>query len=405
MTSPQTKPAARLAFVTPWYGPDIPGGMEAETRRTAHKLAQAGWEVEVLTTCIRDFYADWGRNAHRPGAQREDGVLVRRFPVGRRDKAAFDRVNWQLMQGVRVGPEAERIYIEQMFTCPELYAYIRAHHRDTLFIFIPYMFATTHFGVQIAPARSLVIPCLHDESYAYMDIYRHSLPQAHGLICHTQAEKELADRLWGASTTQVRAVMGEGVDTGVQGDGARFRAAHNVTGPLALYAGRKEPGKNTPLLLACWQEYVAHGSAPAELILVGPGEAGPLPPRVRDLGFVPRQTMLDAMAAADVLIVPSVNESFSLVLMEGWLMETPALVHGACAPTREHCQRSQGGLYFTHPAEFVATLDYLFQHPTTAARMGQLGRAYVLNHFHWDVIVTRYHQLLTPLLHHEARPA
>ncbi len=395
----------RLTFVTPWYGATIPGGMEAETRRTAYHLAQAGWEVEVLTTCLRDFYADWGHNHHRPGARREDGVLVRRFPVGRRDKAAFDHVNWQLMQGLRVGPEAERVYIEQMFTCPELYAHIHVRRQHDIFIFIPYMFATTHFGVQIAPARSLVIPCLHDESYAYMNIYRRSLTQAHTLICHTQAEKALADRLWGEATSQVRAVVGEGVDTTIQGDGARFRAAYNLEGPLALVAGRKEPGKNTPLLLAYWQQYVAQGSTPAELVLVGPGDAGPLPPRARDLGFVPRQTMLDAMAAADVLLVPSVHESFSLVLMEGWLMGTPALVHGDCAPTREHCQRSQGGLYFTTGEEFVATLDYLFQHTATATQMGQLGRAYVLTHFDWGVIVERYRRLLTPLLSRQALTA
>lgn len=52
---------SRLTFVTPWFGPDIPGGMEAETRRTIAHLQAAGFTVDVLTTCIRDFHADWGK--------------------------------------------------------------------------------------------------------------------------------------------------------------------------------------------------------------------------------------------------------------------------------------------------------------------------------------------------------
>ena len=49
----------KLAFVMPWYGEKIPGGAESEARRTMKQLQKAGYEVEVLTTCIREFSADW----------------------------------------------------------------------------------------------------------------------------------------------------------------------------------------------------------------------------------------------------------------------------------------------------------------------------------------------------------
>ena len=39
-----------LAFVAPWYGPDIPGGAEAECRATAQALRNRGVPVEILTT-------------------------------------------------------------------------------------------------------------------------------------------------------------------------------------------------------------------------------------------------------------------------------------------------------------------------------------------------------------------
>ena len=91
-----------ITFVTPWYGPDAPGGAEAETRRLVGRLRRAGAAVEVLTTTTRDLYADWGRGTYPAGATEIDGVVVRRFPVQKRDRVAFDAVNARLMRGARV---------------------------------------------------------------------------------------------------------------------------------------------------------------------------------------------------------------------------------------------------------------------------------------------------------------
>ncbi len=79
----------KLAFITPWYGPDIPGGAEAEVRRTAEHLHAAGFDVEVWTTCVRDFYAEWNENYDQPGVEIADGVCVRRFPVLPRERRPF----------------------------------------------------------------------------------------------------------------------------------------------------------------------------------------------------------------------------------------------------------------------------------------------------------------------------
>ena len=88
----------KTAFVAPWYGEAIPGGAEAEVRRTAERLREVGLPVEVWSTCVRDFHADWGRNRRRAGVSVENGVTVRRFPVSKRDAAAFDAVNWKLFE-------------------------------------------------------------------------------------------------------------------------------------------------------------------------------------------------------------------------------------------------------------------------------------------------------------------
>ena len=52
----------KIGFVIPWYGENIPGGAEMELREVATHLKEAGMEVEILTTCVKDFNADWNVN-------------------------------------------------------------------------------------------------------------------------------------------------------------------------------------------------------------------------------------------------------------------------------------------------------------------------------------------------------
>jgi glycosyltransferase involved in cell wall biosynthesis len=268
------------------------------------------------------------------------------------------------------------------------------------------MFASTTFGAQICPAHSLMIPCLHDEGYARLQIHQQTIPRVRALLFYAQAEQALADRLFPAQNGQMRTVIGGGVDTDWQGDGRRFRQKYGLGDtPFVLYAGRREAGKNTPLLLDYWAQYVAQTSPPVRLVLLGPGQVTvPAAARdhVLDLGFVPTQDKYDAYAAADLFCMPSVHESFSIVIMESWLAGTPVLVHGECAVTREHCVQANGGLYFTNYREFAATVDYLLANRETAVTLGQQGRQYVLKNYQWDAVIDRYTAVIQTIMNEEA---
>ena len=72
----------RLAFVIPWFGADIPGGAEAACFHIACHLREAGVDVEVLTTCIKEFRSDWSANYHHRGSDTVSGITVRRLSRG-----------------------------------------------------------------------------------------------------------------------------------------------------------------------------------------------------------------------------------------------------------------------------------------------------------------------------------
>lgn len=381
----------KLAFVIPWFGADIPGGAEAECFHTASHLHRAGLPVEVLTTCIKEFRSDWGVNYHRRGTDTVGGLPVRRFPVGRRDADAFHRLNGRLMNGLPITAREETVFIHEMIHCDALIRFIDEHQADYVFVYIPYMFTTTYRGVLAAPERAVLIPCLHDESYAYLGIYKPVFERARGIILHTPAERALAQRLYVLSSDAAR-LLGEGVNTAFRADPVQFKRKYHLDRFL-LYAGRKDAGKNVPLLVDYFCRYKELIPGDLKLVLVGDGPLS-IPAGheedVIDLGFVPVQDKYDAYAAALALCQPSLNESFSLVIMESWLAERPVLVHERCAVTRDHCLASSGGLFFDSFSDFVGCLDYLQEHEEQARRMARNGRRYVLANYTWDRIVKKY---------------
>jgi glycosyltransferase involved in cell wall biosynthesis len=381
----------RLAFVIPWFGADIPGGAESECLHTACHLHQAGLPVEVLTTCIKEFRSDWSVNYHRRGTDKVHGITVRRFPVVKRDDAAFHRLNGRLMNRLPITAEEETVFIREMIRCDALIDFIEQHREAYVFVFIPYMFTTTYRGVLVAPQRAILIPCLHDESYAYLGIYQPVFAQARGIVLHTPAEQALARKLYALRDDSPR-LLGEGVDTRFTANPVAFKQKYHLDRFL-LYAGRKDAGKNVPLLVDYFCRYKEIYGGDLKLVLLGDGSL--LIPKsheqdVVELGFIPVQDKHDAYAAALALCQPSLNESFSLVIMESWLAETPVLVHERCAVTRDHCLAGSGGLFFDSFTDFVGCLDYLQEHPQAARRMAQNGRRYVLANYSWDRIVKKY---------------
>ena len=382
----------RLAFVTPRYGPEILGGAETQVRDYAERLAAAGHEVEVLTSCVVDHHT-WA-DALPAGESSVAGVRVRRHPVTRaRDHALAARQQPVLDAGLRLGASGERAWVENTgFSEPLLEAIAATAPRVDALLFAPYLFASTVLGAAVRPERSLVIPCLHDEAYARFAPVQATLRGVAGLIFNTEAERDLAARLLGELPPH--RVVGEGFEACPRVDGAGFRRRHRIQGDALAYAGRRERGKNYHLLL----EYVTlYGRAlsrhgPVTLLSMG---GGPLQPAavgrtlVRDLGFVSHGDMLDALAASLASVQLSRMESFSRVLMEGWLSGTPAIVDAGCAVTREHCAESGGGVWVGSAEEFAVVVDRLRGDPGLRAAMVEAGRAYVTRRYSWPAVLGR----------------
>ncbi|MEO7837106.1 MAG: hypothetical protein ABIS21_05645, partial [Acidimicrobiales bacterium] len=294
----------RIAFVPPRFGDDMVGGAEAVIRETAQGLAGREWEVEILTTCARSHF-HWV-NEFPPGRTTSGGLSVQRFPIVYSPSGvARDRVERRVQLGERVSFEDQYTWLNG-WRVPELFHHLVAHASTyRAIVFAPYLFWPTVACGAVAPERTVVMPCLHDETYAYLDIFRPVLAQPARVWFLSEPEHQLAHRL--GTLTPGHTVTGAGVRVPEAYDPEGFRRRHGLDRDFVLYAGRREAGKGWDDLLRGFAAGVERLALPFDLVTFGVGDVNPpasIADRVTDLGFVTDEEARNAFAAATAYLQP-----------------------------------------------------------------------------------------------------
>ena len=383
-------PAAtgRLAFVAPRYGTEIVGGSEAVMREAAHGFARRGWNVEMLTTCARDHYT-W-RNEYAPGSTtHDDGVVVHRFPVeGAKPSRSRARIEARIQSGASVPMSEQLAWLDGLFRVPRLFHHlVVSSDRYDAVILSPYLFWTTVTGATVVPERTIVMPCLHDEPYARLEVLEPVLSDVARLWFLSEPEHELAHD---CASLPEHVVTGAGVNVPTSYDPEGFCTRHGLMRPFVLFAGRRERGKGWDWLLAAFHFAIRQYALPFDLVTIGVSPAdtpADLSGRVHDLGYLDEAEVADAFAAATAYVQPSTNESFSRTIMESWLAGTPVLAAAGSEVLRWHCDRSGGGLTFADEFELAQCLSFLAAAPHEAAGLAKAGREYVLANYQWSVVL------------------
>jgi hypothetical protein len=179
---------------------------------------------------------------------------------------------------------------------------------------------------------------------------------------------------------------------------SRFRQKFRVNGPFAVYVGRIDENKGCKELFDFFQSYVRDTSGKLTLVLIG-NSVLPVPehPRIKHLGFLDDTDKFDAMAAADLLIMPSYFESLSMVALEAWALGKPVLANARCDVLKGQSIRSNAGLFYDGRAEFVEALLAIEQNRWLANSLGRNGREFFREHYDWPVVVRKYLDVIEKL--------
>ncbi len=388
--------AQRIAFVCPRFSEGATvGGAETLLKNLADRAAAAGRTVTFLTTCAQNHFT-W-ENTLPPGHKRVGQLDVHYFPVNdNRDLETFLRVQEAISRSGAFTIDEERAWIRNSVNSDALIEHLRtqgdAYDR---IIMGPYLFGLVFFAAHVHPEKTWLVPCLHDEPFAYLRIMRELFGASAGFLFNTEPERDLAQHLFDIPDAKCH-IVGMGLEPFDVAPDA-FATRRNWSAPYIMYSGRREPLKGTPLLLDYMTAFRQRTGQDIRLCFTGSGPIEPpdeLAPHVTDLGFVSEQEKREAMAGALAFIHPSVNESLGIVLLEAWLARTPALVHADSAVLRWQCRRSGGGLWFHNYPEFEEELLLLARNKSLANQMGEAGRTYVKEVYAWPAVEQRLFQAL-----------
>ncbi len=397
-----------IAFVPPRFGAGVIGGAEAVLAEAAAGLAARGHNVEILTTCARDHFT-WA-NEFPEGvftasqADADDSVidlsgsgpeiLVRRFAVEMDTPGVIrDRIGDRILSGDHISIQEQQQWMNDSLRCSGLWNHVFDNGGQyRALVFAPYMFWTTFAVSQVHPERSIVMPCLHDEPPAYLDIFASMMEGVHGVWFLTDPERDLGERLYRLPSRKT--IVGASVDIPDSYAPGEFRVEHNIEGPYVYYGGRREWGKGWDDLVTGYVRYLRERAErpPVKLVTSGVG-AIDVPSQAKghlvDVGLLSDRQRDNAMAGAVAYLQPSAMESFSRTVLEALLASTPVIANGASDVVSWHLERSNGGLTYRNEAELVQCLDFVSDEPDAAEALVRDGRSYVTEWYRLDSVVDR----------------
>jgi glycogen(starch) synthase len=403
----------RILHVSPRYYPVV-GGSERYCQQMSERLVSDGHQVTVLTTDALDieYFWDPSKSHIAAGVTSHNGVRIHRLPVrhllsSKWSYGVIRRVmTWLASAGSAAAPGL-------LWLCrwtpwvPDLDEYLSrplTEHHDVIHCTnIPFeslVYAASRYATRCGIPLVLT-PFMHlgePQDHAVRRYY--SMPHQVALvrksdctIVQTDLERDYLSSLGVASDKMHK--VGVGVETKqlIGGSGARFRARHDLHGPIVFYIGVQAFDKGTVHLIEAMMRLWQQG-CDADLVLAGSAIGSferfyrNLPNWARHrclrLGFIPEEEKRDLLDAGDVLAMPSRTDSFGIVYLEAWLYRKPVI--GALAGgVPEVIRDGENGCLvpFGDVPRLAETIHSLLADHVLAARLGARGYAEAQYHS-WD---------------------
>lgn len=387
------KNQTKIIIVTPWFG-EFAGGAEVLAKSLAIEFNHRGIKTLVFTTCCKSPYADWWHNDFEEGEYNIYGLKTFRFYVNDTKEAYEDALGHFIHHKDQMTEERYRNFFVAGINSDNLVKALSAYIDDGFeVIAMPYYQGLTHSVVNAYPGKVSITPCFHDEEPFYWKPVEAMLKNAKHIFYNAYEEKKLTIKNYGHAIGRkvVEAVIpGVGVEQVLNKN--EIITITDTPQDYFIYMGRKEEGKNVSLLVKWFEKYKQKNSSNAKLVFIGGGDASLIPETndFIDFSYVSEADKQNLLKNAIALINLSENESFSIVLMESWLCETPVVVHASCKVTKGHAIRANAGLYPQDEDEFIECLNYLHVNKNEAIQMGINGLTYVKDNYTHDEVLEKY---------------
>ena len=238
--------------------------------------------------------------------------------------------------------------------------------------------------------RPMVHPGSWGDSPFLIDLYR----RADAVVALLNSEKKYYESL-GVPSNRIHVVGIFPLVEPVENPHA-FRVKYQIKGRMVLFIGRKVAYKGYQTLMESapllWERY-----PDTTFVFVGPDEVDGVSPnrykellndgRVRSIGVVSEQEKAEALAACDVLCLPSRHEIFPSVILEAWHFAKPVIV-GNIPYLCDLVNEGECGYIAEQNAEDLARgLIELFDSPDLMKNHGRRGQEKLEEYYTKDAVV------------------
>ncbi|MCA9944162.1 MAG: glycosyltransferase family 4 protein [Anaerolineales bacterium] len=407
----------KILHVVQGYHPVVGGSEWLVKNLSEQMVARYQDEVTVFTPAASKPAYFW-RNEGAPlpvGIEQINGVTVHRLPLFRGLRLArmllahgFHRFrlpyhDWA--RTIQVGP--------LMFGLPKAIAHSGAE------IVFATAFPFMHMYYAVAGARRAGMPvvllgAIHTaDSWGYdRQMMYNAIQQADAYIAHTPFERDhLLAR--GIAADKIR-VIGAGVDAEMiaGGNGRLIRERYGLgDAPVLLTLGRQSELKRLDTVIQAMPRIWAQ-QPDARLLMAGartnystqldkmiaalpPGQQG----KITIINDFPESDKPNLLAAADLLLHSSGNESFGIVFVEAWAAGKPVVGADVGALASLIAAGADGLLFhYGDPASMAQQVCHLLAQPALRQSMGAAGREKVLANYTWDIVADRVRALYVETL-------
>ena len=382
----------KIAFVVQRYGLEVNGGAEYHCRVLAERMLLR-YEVDVLTSCSRD-YLPWD-NYYKAGAEEINGITVHRFPVEKQRGIHFEELTDRMKKG---DSTVEDEWISEYGPyCPTFIPFIKDYSREyKAIIFFTYAYYFTVTGLGLGLKNSILLPTAHDEPKIYMPMYTKVFSAPKAILYNSVEEREFIIRKFGTQSKPSRLTC-VGIDIPEDKEYVLPERLESYKDNYIVYLGRVSKGKNFKELNRDFLEYKKRNPSDLKLIVVGRLDNNMPILHSEDIiyaGFVTEEEKTAIIKKSKLLVMPSLYESLSLVILESMAVKRPILVNGKCEVLKGQCIRSNAGLYYTNYFEFEAALNYILSNESAYDEMCDNGYQFVKDNYDWNVIVDNVSSLI-----------
>ena len=233
-------------------------------------------------------------------------------------------------------------------TSPALIEHIKAHEADyDFFIFFSFRYHHSFHGCRAVASKAILVPTAERDGALGLGIYPPVFRGVRAFMYNSFEERALIQAVSNNQSVP-------GVVVGI-GSEIPERSNAGALPPEVRHARslcdlrrphRREQGlRRAVRFLRALQRVARRRHAPGADRHAASCRF-PKHPRIHHLGFVEDQDKYDAMAAAELLIMPSYLESLSMVALEAWAMGKPVLANAKCDVLQGQCIRSNAGLFY-----------------------------------------------------------